>query len=66
MSDIEKLIWLGVGVAGVAAAGTAFSTQLSKVEKTPTIVGFVLLAGLGLTFLSRLEDTAGDARNLLS
>lgn len=67
MSNFEKLFWLGVAGYGVYSAGSAFVNQLHKVERRgPDLLSVLVLAGLGATFLIRIDSTAEQAKTLFT
>lgn len=67
MSNLEKVIWLGLAGYGAYSAGNAFTNQLKKVERQGVdALNLLVLLGLGATFLIRLESTAKQAEQLLA
>lgn len=66
MKDLEKALWLAVGVYGVYAAGNAVRNQFNKVERQGAdLLNVAILLGLGATFLIRLDRTAVQTRRFL-
>ena len=66
-NEVKNLIALGLGVAGVIAAASSFSSQLDTVQKKGlTLSSGIVLISVGLIFFYRLENTADQAKRLLS
>jgi uncharacterized membrane protein HdeD (DUF308 family) len=66
-NDIQKLIGVTLGIAGVVAAGKALQSRVNSVEKQGlTCVTGALLVVAAITFFSRLDQTAGEVKELLA
>jgi hypothetical protein len=64
--DLARWIGLGVGIVGVVAAASSFSSKLNKVERTGlTLTGCAALVLAGYVLLNRIEDTAEQAARLV-
>lgn len=67
MSNLEKLLWLGVASYGVYSAGKAFVDQLNEVEQSgPDLIKVVVLVGVGAAFLVRFDSAAEQAKIVFS
>lgn len=67
MKDFEKVALLGASIYALYRIGSDFGTQFQKVEKgNPNLLDILVLAGLGITFLNRLDSTASQTRALLA
>jgi len=67
MSDFEKLLLLGVAGVGLYTASQAFSNQWNRIEKQgASVIGLLVLAGLGATLFYKFEDATDRAKDLLN
>jgi hypothetical protein len=65
MSDLSKIVAVGLGVAGVIAAAGVLKTSVKTVEeKGLTLTTGALLIIAGYTLYTRLDNTVEDLKEL--
>ena len=63
--DLQQLIGLGIGIAGVITAANSFSSELKTVEhRGLTLASGAALIVLGATLFTKIEDVENDVRVL--
>ena len=66
-NEIQRIVGVGLGIAGVIGAAHVFSGRLKTVERQGLgVVSGLLLVLAAATLLTRFENSVEDARRLLA